>query len=74
VDRSYSVLQAHGVRMKTLVEFVPIEVESYRFTNVSWPREPFEGRHMPSFDVERTSETRIFPARVSGCAHGPSGR
>jgi hypothetical protein len=56
-----AVLQAHGVRMKTLVEFVPIEVESYRFTNVSCPQAPFEGRHMPKFDVERTFETRIFP-------------
>jgi hypothetical protein len=27
-----------------------------------WPHEPFEGRLMPSFDVERTMETRTFPA------------
>ncbi len=55
------VLKAHGLEMKTLAEFVPIEVESYRFTNVSWPQGPFEGRHMPRFDVERTIETRVFP-------------
>ena len=39
-----------------------MEVESYRFTNVRWPYEPFEGRHMPRFDVERTTEVREFPA------------
>ena len=55
------VLKAHGVRMKTLAAFTSLEVESYRFTNVSWPQEPFEGRHMPRFDVERTIETRSFP-------------
>ena len=56
------VLKAHGLQMKTLADFVPVEVEGCRFTNVSWPHGPFEGRHMPRFDVERTIETRIFPA------------
>jgi hypothetical protein len=55
------VLKAHGVRMKTLAAFAALEVESYRFTNVIWPSEPFEGRHMPHFDVEPTVETRVFP-------------
>jgi hypothetical protein len=55
------VLKSHRVQMKTLVDFVPVEVESYRFTNVCWPAEPFEGRHMPSFNVDHTFETRVFP-------------
>ncbi|HEV8429661.1 MAG TPA: M14 family metallopeptidase [Pyrinomonadaceae bacterium] len=55
------VLKAHGVEMKTLAAFTSIEVESYRFHKVRWPHEPFEGRHMPRFDVERIVETRIFP-------------
>jgi hypothetical protein len=55
------VLKAHGIHMKTLAEFHPVEVESYRFTNVRWPDGPFEGRHMPRFDVEKTVETRVFP-------------
>ena len=55
-------LHAHGVQFKTLAQWTPIEVESYRFTNVSWPTEPFEGRHMPRFEVQRTTETREFPA------------
>jgi len=56
-----NVLQAHGLEMKTLAAFEPIEIESYRFKNVMWPYAPFEGRHMPRFDVEPTVETRVFP-------------
>ncbi|HKV36297.1 MAG TPA: M14 family metallopeptidase [Pyrinomonadaceae bacterium] len=56
------VLHAHGVRFRSLAESQTIEVESYRFTNVRWPYEPFEGRHMPRFDVERVTEVREFPA------------
>ncbi|HJP91689.1 MAG TPA: M14 family metallopeptidase [Pyrinomonadaceae bacterium] len=56
------VLKAHGLEMKTLALPAEIEVESYRFTNIAWPSAPFEGRHMPRFDVERTTETRVFPA------------
>ena len=56
------VLKAHGLETKTLAEFFPVEIESYRFKNVTWPNGPFEGRYMPRFDVERTTETRVFPA------------
>ena len=56
-----SVLKAHGLEMRTLAAFTPVDVESYRFTNVTWPQAPFEGRHMPQFDVEPTVETRVFP-------------
>lgn len=60
-DGVIDVLKSHGVQMKTLAAFTSLEVESYRFTNVSWPSEPFEGRHMPRFGVEPTVETRVFP-------------
>ena len=56
------VLNAHGLQLKTLGESRAIEVESYRFTNVKWPHEPFEGRHMPQFEVEPTVEVREFAA------------
>jgi hypothetical protein len=56
------VLHAHGIRFRSLAEPASVEVESYRFMNVRWPSEPFEGRHMPQFEVERTTETREFPA------------
>ncbi len=56
------VLHAHGLELHFLAEAAAIEVESCRFTNVTWPAEPFEGRHMPRFDVERSIEVREFPA------------
>jgi Zinc carboxypeptidase len=56
------VLHAHGVRFRSLAESMSIEVESYLFTNVRWPHGPFEGRHMPQFDVQRRTETMAFPA------------
>ena len=56
------VLRAHGLEMHPLAEAKTIEVESYRFVNVTWPGGPFEGRHMPRFDVERTLEKREFQA------------
>jgi len=56
------VVQAHGIEFQTLKQAATIEVESYRFVNVTWPAAPFEGRHMPRFEVERTKETREFPA------------
>ncbi|HEU4795244.1 MAG TPA: M14 family metallopeptidase [Pyrinomonadaceae bacterium] len=56
------VLHAHGVRFRSLAEAASIEVESYRFTKVQWPSGPFEGRHMPRFDVEGVTEVREFPA------------
>jgi Zinc carboxypeptidase len=56
------VLHAHGIHFRSLAESTSIEVETYRFTNVVWPAEPFEGRHMPHFKVEQTTETLTFPA------------
>ena len=56
------VIREHGLEFKTLRMEVDFEVESYRFHNVQWPAGPFEGRHMPSFDVEVVTESRKFPA------------
>ena len=59
-DGVIDVLKAHGIEMKTLAAFESIEVESYRFTDIRWPAGPFEGRHMPRFDVEPITERRTF--------------
>ncbi len=56
------VIQTHAVECKVFSQDVEISVESYRFKNIEWPTAPFEGRHMPSFDVEPIRETRRFPA------------
>ncbi len=54
------VLKAHGLELHTLYEAKEIEIESYRFHNVTWPGGPFEGRYMPRFDVERITDKRVF--------------
>lgn len=54
------ILMDHGVESKTLTKWTAIEVESYRLVDVRWPSGPFEGRHMPRFDVERVTEVRDF--------------
>jgi hypothetical protein len=56
------VLKAHGLKTHTLFEATEVEVESYRFTNVTWPAGPFEGRYMPRFEVEPVTERRVFHA------------
>ena len=57
-----AVLKTHGLKTHTLAEATEIEVESYRFRNVVWPAGPFEGRHMPRFEVEPVTEKRVFHA------------
>ena len=54
------VLKAHGLKFHTLADAKEIEVESYRLHNVGFPPSPFEGRHMPRFDVERITDKRVF--------------
>ena len=56
------VIRAHGIQTQTLASPKRLNVESYRLTNVQWPQGPFEGRHMPRFDVEPVVEEREFPA------------
>ncbi|MGH9908217.1 MAG: M14 family metallopeptidase, partial [Pyrinomonadaceae bacterium] len=55
------VLEAHGLELQRISAPTEIDVESYRFTEVSWPNGPFEGRFMPQIKAERISEARIFP-------------
>jgi zinc carboxypeptidase len=57
-----AALQAHGLRLEQILEESIIEVESYRFSNVKWPPESFEGRFMPSFETELVRDERTFPA------------
>ena len=56
------VIREHGLQFESMSEEVELEIESYRFVNVTWPTGPFEGRHMPSFDVMPVRERRKFPA------------
>jgi len=54
------VLRAHGLELETLAKDAEVNVESYRFTEVTWPGGPFEGRQMPRFNLEAVKESRLF--------------
>jgi murein tripeptide amidase MpaA len=56
------VLQAHCLDLRKLIEGAQLEIESYRFEEVSWPSGPFEGRQMPTFQINPVRELRFFPA------------
>jgi hypothetical protein len=56
------VITAHGLQYKALSKEAELQVERYRFTDVRWPAGPFEGRHMPSYNVEVVNESRTFVA------------
>ena len=56
------VLEAHGLQLLQTAEATTFEAESYRFSDVSWPLAPFEGRIRPTFKVEAVRERRTFPA------------
>jgi murein tripeptide amidase MpaA len=56
------VIKSHGLKVLTTTSAATIDVESYRFHDVTWPGGPFEGRQMPSFRAELTRERRTFPA------------
>jgi hypothetical protein len=56
------VLTCHGLEMQRLALAAEIEVESYRFSDVRFAAEPFEGRVMPSYRINLVRERRTFPA------------
>lgn len=56
------VLEAHGLTLQTTRVSATLDIESYRLQDVKWPGGPFEGRLMPSFEVEAVQERRTFPA------------
>lgn len=55
-------LELHGVAFKRLAQPETIRVASYRFQNVHWNEQPYEGRHTAGFDQEEIEEVRAFPA------------
>ena len=56
------LVRLHGLRTRTLDAPHELEIESYRFTDVSFPPGPFEGRFEPRFKSSLLSERRTFPA------------
>ena len=56
------LLEAHGLRYRRLTEPITVEVQTYRFRDVSFPRMCYEGRFAPSFETERFTERRTYLA------------
>ncbi|MGI8734370.1 MAG: M14 family metallopeptidase [Pyrinomonadaceae bacterium] len=55
------VIKTHGLHWEETSAATTLEVQSYRFSEVTWPDGPFEGRFMPRFKTEPTRERRTFP-------------
>lgn len=56
------VLKAHGLSLQRTEAAATLDINSYRFFDVRMPGATFEGRTMPVFETEVTSEQRTFPA------------
>ncbi len=54
-------LKVHGIEMTELAEDKIIEVESYKFTDVSLAGSSREGRQTASFQTETISQKRTYP-------------
>ncbi|MEW6735812.1 MAG: M14 family metallopeptidase, partial [Acidobacteriota bacterium] len=55
-------LRAHGLRIERLIEPISGQFETYRFKDVRWMTEPFEGHHTVTYTAMPTVEQRSFPA------------
>ncbi len=55
-------LEAHGVVVRRLHAPVELTVRSYRFRDVAWQAQPYEGRHPLTYTVEPVTQRRVFPA------------
>lgn len=56
------VLKAHGLRLQRLSAPATLEVETYRFGEVKFAPEPFEGRVRPGYKAALVKERRTFAA------------
>lgn len=55
------ILELHGLSLRRLTRPVTLEVESYRFTDVRWQAQPFEGRHAVTYRTVPLTERRTYP-------------
>ena len=56
------VIKAHGIKFQRIEKPLEIEVESYRFEDVKWANQSFEGRVTLDFKTVPIKEKRTFPA------------
>jgi hypothetical protein len=55
-------LELHGLHTVRLKQPMTAPFETYRFENVTFPREPFESRFQPQFKAVTIEEERTLPA------------
>ncbi len=55
-------LQLHGAQIKTITRDTIIEVQTYKFRDISWKTRPFEGRHMMDYELDSVKMEMRFPA------------
>ncbi|MBI5473457.1 MAG: M14 family metallopeptidase [Ignavibacteriae bacterium] len=56
------ILDVHGIAIERLKQPLTIEVESYRFADVTFRSRPYEGRHGATYTAELIKEQRLYPA------------
>ena len=54
-------LRLHGVHMAYLREPITLTVDSYRFQDVKWQQNSYEGHHRVSYRIIPVTEERTFP-------------
>ena len=54
-------VRAHGIVVRELDKPVTLDVSSYRFSNVVWDKEPFEGHHVLKYDLTPLTRQMTFP-------------
>jgi hypothetical protein len=56
-------LKLHGIEFEILEEAKEYQVNTYKFSEVSFSRKPYEGRQMVQhFEVEEIEQTKMYPA------------
>jgi hypothetical protein len=55
------VLAAHGLKLERTKTPLTLDVESYRFSDVRFAAQPFEGRVQPSYATTPVRGRRVFP-------------
>ncbi len=55
------IMKLHGILVDTLEEALTVNTEGYKFSDVSFPSAPYEGRFMPSFKYRIFSEEITVP-------------
>jgi hypothetical protein len=56
------VIELHGAKVLRLIEPATVPVSSYKFTDVKWDENPYEGRHRVNCTAEEILEVRTWPA------------